>query len=291
MILVFGYFCGDNYGDEILASIVEKQYPGSKRLSRANSFWEHLSLIYKAEKIIAVGGLFQDLSGWLSPLYYSLVLFYAWMTRTEISILAQGIGPLSSPLSRITSYFALKLADNISVRDLASSDLLKELDLDHYYGSDLAWYLVEDYRKAKAQLKVNLPGIQNALVLALRKLVPFEDYKELLEQVLASDKKSPIMLLEMQEGDNDQVKELLAGRDYVEIKAADYKPEELIYILEQCADTIISMRLHALILAHIAGLKLQAISYDPKLEQLQLQIHRFELDELSLRARESLLSS
>ena len=291
MILVFGYFCGDNYVDEILAKIVEKQYPGSERLSRANSFWEHLSLIYKAEKIIAVGGLFQDLSGWMSPLYYSLVLFYAWMTRTEISILAQGIGPLSSPVSKITSYFALKLADNISVRDMASSDLLKSLDLDHYYGSDLAWHLVEDYRKAKPKLKIKIPQVKGALVLALRKLDPFEDYKDLLKQVLASDKKSPIILLEMQEGDNDQVKELLGMRKYTEIKAADYKPEELILILENCAETIISMRLHALILAHIAGLKLQAISYDPKLEQLQLQIHRFELDELSKRAKESLLSS
>ena len=151
--------------------------------------------------------------------------------------------------------------------------------------------MVEDYRKAKPKLKIKIPQVKGALVLALRKLDPFEDYKDLLKQVLASDKKSPIILLEMQEGDNDQVKELLGMRKYTEIKAADYKPEELILILENCAETIISMRLHALILAHIAGLKLQAISYDPKLEQLQLQIHRFELDELSKRAKESLLSS
>lgn len=288
MILVFGYLCGDNYGDEILASIVEKQYPDSVRLSKENSLWQHLKLIYKAEKIIAIGGLFQDLSSPLSPFYYSLVLFYSWLTRTEISILAQGIGPLSSPWSKLSSYFALRLATNISVRDLASSDLLQRLDLDHYYGSDLAWNLVEDYKKQKDTIEIDLPLAKNYLVLALRQLRPYEDYKELLEQVLASATELPVMLLEMQPGDNDQVKELLGDREFIEIKAHDYKPEQLIYLLAKSAKTIVSMRLHALILAHIAGLELKAISYDPKLEQLQLQIHRFELEELNRRAHECL---
>lgn len=287
MILVFGYFA-DNYGDELLALAVEKQYPGAVRLSKRDSLWQHLKLIYKAKKIIAVGGLFQDLSGPLSPFYYSTVLLLAWLTKTEISIVAQGIGPLSSPLAKLASYFALKLATTISVRDIASSELLKKLDLDHYYGSDLAWSLVEDYKKQKDKIELKLPEAKDHLVLALRRLEPFYDYKDLLGQVLESDTESPIMLLEMQPGDNDQAKELMGERKYIEIKANEYKPLELIYLLENSAKTIVSMRLHALILAHIAGLKLEAISYDPKLEQLQLQIHRFDLDELGKRANKCL---
>ena len=90
MFLLHGYLNHGNYGDELLAEIVERRlknhYPEAKfnRLSSKNSIFDHFKFIEAAEHFICLGGLFQDKTGILSPLYYFLTTYLAHLKGMKI---------------------------------------------------------------------------------------------------------------------------------------------------------------------------------------------------------------
>lgn len=288
MILICGYLNCGNYGDEILADIVEKKFGRheTQRLSKKTSLFEHLSLISKAKAIIGLGGMFQDTSSILSPIYYFLVIVLAKLSGAKVILTAQGIGPLYSPLSKILSYVSFRLADYVSVRDQASSELLNKIKIPHEYFSDLVWALAQTNRsvaKTGDSIAISLredPLKQNMSIIY-----------DLVLQILEEYPGAPILFISMQDSDiriHNELKSLIKNHMITEIKASDYQARELIEILETQCSSIISMRLHALILAHIAGLELRAISCDPKIDELQMQIHEYDLITLASRASSAL---
>ncbi len=291
MYLIFGYLGYGNYGDELLASIVETHLEENcPRLSRKNSIWQNLRLISQSKILIGVGGLFQDSSSLLSPWYYFLVILYAYLFNKRIVLVGQGIGPLHHPISKFIAYVSFKLADKVSVRDSSSSKLLSRLKIEHYYGSDLAWNLANDelFGFTEASLTVHKQGSKTLICLRESK-EPLENFLETLKELLLDCDSEPVFLI-MQESDELFTKkimeELQLSAEIIHTK--NYEPHALIRLLQDNFSTMISMRLHALILAHIAGLELRAIVCDPKLDELLLQIKEFDLMELSERATKCL---
>lgn len=289
MILIWGYLNFNNYGDELLADIIEKKLGAqeTQKLSKKNSLIEHLALVSKARTIIGFGGMFQDASSILSPIYYFLVITLAKLTGTKVILVAHGIGPLYSPSSKILSYIAFRLADYISVRDHSSSDLLHKLKIPHEYFSDLVWALVEDGSPRPC-------GARDDVVISLREDPRKHDMAiiyDLVLQMLEDYPGKPILFISMQDSDikiHKELKALIKNHTITEIKASDYQATELVDILRTQCSSIIAMRLHALILGHMAGLELRAISCDPKIEELQMQIHEYDLLTLNSRAEQAL---
>lgn len=284
--LIFGYQGYNNYGDELLASIVETHLGETcNRLSRKNSLLQHIKLIQEAHTLIGVGGLFQDLSSPLSPWYYLLVILYARISNKQIKLVGQGIGPLHSPLSKLATYISFKLADHISVRDQSSSELLHTLKIEHYYGSDLAWNLFNSERS----INNDQAKFKKTLICIREVNEPFEKIITAIKDLLPDCDSDPVFLI-MQNGDilfTEKVMEAMQVSAEI-INANDYEPQALIKLLEENFSVMISMRLHALILAHLAGLELRAIVCDPKLDEVLLQIKEYDLMKLRQRAESSL---
>ncbi len=284
MHLIFGYLGYGNYGDELLASIVESKLEANcPRLSRKNSFREHKELIANADTLIALGGMFQDLSSSTSPLYYFLVLAYAHLCGKRIVLLAQGIGPLHSPLNKLFSYIIFKIANQVSVRDAASSELLSKLKIKHEYQSDLAWSLANHLPEISSNSNTKFIITLRATKAAPKKIA------ESLKELLLDCDSEPVFLI-MQDTDEAFTREIMEQLQISAeiIRAKDYAPQALIKFLKTNFSTMISMRLHALILAHIADLELRAIVCDPKLDGLLEQIKQYDLLELAQRAEDSL---
>ncbi len=283
--LILGYLGFSNYGDELLASIVETHLgENCPRLSRKNSLWEHLRFISQSKVLIGVGGLFQDSSSRLSPWYYFLIILYAYLSNKRIVLLAQGIGPLRTPLNKFITYVSFKLANSVSVRDASSSKLLTQLKIKHHYGSDLAWSLANTAQHS------TLNAQRSKVIVSIRETKePIEKITNALKDLLLDCDSEPVFLI-MEDSDElftqKIMEELQLSAEIIYAKI--HNPDALIDLLRGNFTTMISMRLHALILAHIAGLELRAIVCDPKLDEVLLQIQEYELPELAQRAKESL---
>lgn len=312
MFLINGYLGYGNYGDELLASIVEKKvqkiYRAAefKRLSSKDSIFKHFDLIGKCKEFICVGGLFQDKTSIWNSFYYLLTIILAKFFNKRIRIIAQGIGPLNSKFAKLCTYLAFKTAHSVSVRDRKSSDLLKEWKVDHYLGSDLAWLV--DYREdkfsniSKAKIQNLFDGDENTNISSNKNLIAIslrshkqQDDKGLVDMIIDSLPKNygekPVLILQMQDEDSF-IHKLFNAHDFdkrksirpIVVKAKDFEPEELVYLLKNHCESLIGMRLHALILARIAGIEIMPIASDPKIVEFRDQIEMHSVEVLQEKA-------
>ena len=305
MYLLHGYLGYGNYGDELLAALVERQIhkldPKAEiaRLSSRNSWSEHLELISKCRELICLGGLFQDKSSTRSPLYYCATILLAKLLGKKVKILAQGIGPLSKKKSKFCTWLAYKLADKVSVRDENSKLILDRWGIDHYYGSDLAWLLVKSENKLSAEAKnkienlfFNSPANENKMLVISLRIEAGDFSGKLAERIIDKIAKefcigpdSKLMILQMQDQDRkvhdrfyDYTKKIYL------VEAKYFSPEEIIYILKNYGREMIAMRFHALVFAKIAGLEITAIASDPKIREFSQQIELYDSQALEERA-------
>ncbi len=304
MYLLHGYLGYGNYGDELLASLVEQQIrklePNAEvaRLSSRNSLTEHFKLISKCKELICIGGLFQDKSSDRSPIYYCTTVIVAKLLGKKVKILAQGIGPLSRTKSQFCTWLAYRLANKVSVRDLNSKSILDNWGIKHYYGSDLAWLLVDSEAKLSPEAKRRIDNVffnvnpeQKMLIISLRseagdfsgKLA--ERIVDKIAKEFCIEPDTSLMILQMQDQDRKVHDRFYnyTKKIYL-VEAKDFKPEEIIYILKNYGREIVGMRFHGLIFAKIAGLEITAIASDPKIREFTQQIESYDCNTLKDRA-------
>lgn len=147
-LLICGYYGFGNAGDEaVLAALVQQlrrrlpdaelcvlsaDPPATRALHgvQAVQRWS-VREVWRALRgcsllIQGGGGLIQDVTSKVSPLYYLGILHMARLRRVPSMIFAQGIGPLHTPLLQRLTSFELRRAAAICVRDQASADLLAQ---------------------------------------------------------------------------------------------------------------------------------------------------------------------
>lgn len=313
MYLINGYLGYGNYGDEVLADLVEAEIKKRNRsaqfgrISSKDSIFEHIKYLQEASELICVGGLFQDKSSLSNSFYYFMIIVMARIFNCRVRIIAQGIGPLNSFITKFFTYLAFKMADWVSVRDKSSSILLDEWQIEHYYGSDLAWLIDQDASKLspneKYEIEKIFKDIEQRLVgsdhsklvaISLRSNDRQDDLgliNKLIDHLPDGYNNAPILILQMQSCDyeihrlfNDtDLKRRHPGKYYL-IEASKFRPEALVYVLKKYCSTMIAMRLHALILARLADLDLVPIACDPKIVELKEQVELYNLATLQERA-------
>jgi polysaccharide pyruvyl transferase CsaB len=302
-VVISGYYGFDNLGDEaILEALVGKL---SKFIPRENIVvlsndpattasryevkavdrWK-LAEIYQILKkarlfISGGGGLFQDSSSINSVIYYGALIALAKVTGTKVCVLAQGIGPLKSPISQMVTKSSMSMAGLISVRDDSSLSQLKEWNIPSFKTADLVWCLnktplAPTIEKNWSQIIKEHKG-HKLVGLSLRNLAGFDD-ADLKALVLAMKQALPapslVVLLALQE---EQDLELLqefgklwqaqGGKSVIApVKASDKASQWLSLIGD--LDLVIGMRLHALILALKCLVPVLALAYDPKVAHL-----------------------
>ncbi len=163
LVVVSGYYGFDNLGDEAILEVIVRdlqqlvapdqivvlsQNPektsstyGVKSVDRWN-FGEIGSLFLNSRLFLSGGGgLYQDASSVKSVVYYTALAVLAYMRHVPQLVYAQGIGPLTSPISRLLTKVAMTSARAITVRDSSSQALLQSWNLKCTLTADPVWSL------------------------------------------------------------------------------------------------------------------------------------------------------
>lgn len=253
----------------------------------------------RADVLVSGGGsLLQDATSARSLLYYLAVMAVARARGAGVVWLAQGIGPVRRRWLRwLVGRFA-RWADAVTVRDEASRTALVAMGADRErirVTADAAWLLAGATRERE---KPGAAGEQGPRRQGMRLAVAWREWRgqavsseeagRALGRALAVAVRGPchVRVVALQPGRDVGACHVVAagvtrgwraeargGRDETDpeggleatAEVAPADPERAVRWLAQF-DAVIGVRLHALVLAALAGVPFVAVGYDPKVE-------------------------
>lgn len=286
-VLLCGYYGEHNLGDDALLQVllqqlgpnvrplitahdqaaVQAQAPGARCVDR-RSLFQVLWAINRVDTVVFGGGsLLQDSTSFNSLVYYLALLVIARCRGRQVLLWGQGLGPLRRPLSRWLVHAFLPLCTAASWRDQASLELAQRWApaLPMSMAPDPVWQMPRQPWIGGESIVVSwrpTPLLNRARWISLVRA---------LDQ-LASELEAPVVWLAFH---HHQDADLLPWLDRDGITPSSLRrrsrvvvPEslEVVTTTVQTARLVLPMRLHALILARLAGCPMAALSYDPKVE-------------------------
>ncbi|MFD2210118.1 polysaccharide pyruvyl transferase CsaB [Virgibacillus halophilus] len=290
-IVLSGYYGFDNDGDEaILYAIIQalKQFKPDARITvlsndpeatsksygvQAVNRWrprEIYAAIRQSNGLLSGGGsLLQDHTGIRSIPYYTGIMKVAQWLKKPVFVYAQGMGPIQRRHNQWIVKRVLNNASQVTVRDAASMNLLKQLGVsrpiqvvpDPVIGLDCTAFKNE-------WLEINQVA-SPIIAVSVRDWPAAMDFKKriaLCLDQLANDGNTIIFVPmhgKLDEAVSEQTATLMEQKSYLVPSSLSLK--EKISIIG-CADLLIGIRLHALIFSAITNTPFVAISYDPKVD-------------------------
>lgn len=288
-IVLLGYYGFGNLGDEaVCAGIIaalretlgapaitvlsgrpaesEQLHPGTTGADRWQ--WRTAAAALRNTDLFVLGGgsLLQDATSARSVVWYALMALLARRRARRVLWWGQGIGPLRTPLARRLVRLIARQADAITVRDMASGDLLKAI------GARGSIEVVADPAFILEPPVDVSAGADSSLLLALRSWKNNE-----LRQALGANGTlaaitdlagGKLTVFPMHLPDDAAFSRALLGEQSA--RFADWKNQTPVQALGAFVRTnlVIAMRLHALIFAARCATPFVAISYDPKVDAL-----------------------
>jgi polysaccharide pyruvyl transferase CsaB len=284
-VLFLGYFGYGNLGDEILLETLATglraedpdlrlgAYTGPEGLSPGASSMVHAMerssgpTMRRAPRLARVlcvgpGGIFQDSTSVASCAWYAAQVWRARRAGTAVVHVGQSLGPLKSLTGRLLTRWAMGPGDPVVLRDEPSLDVAAELGLDPVHAADVAW-MIEPTEQVGA-------NDRPAVALAPRRWDAGRTGQRWWAKLRSGLEAAGIETVWLAMAPDDarlaEDAERLMGREPVGLRAARDTAEAL-GILARCS-AVVGMRLHALILAAVAGAAPLGISYDPKVDGL-----------------------
>ncbi len=301
-ILISGYYGFNNIGDEsilmaVVSSLREKlndiditvlsQNPESTaakygvKSENRRSIVKVLKAVKGCDLLISGGGsLLQDVTSRKSILYY-LIMRAAKLMGKKFFIYSQGIGPIVSKFNSRMTARVLKKASGIVVRDMSSKELLVKIGVPESLvvvtadpvlrikkaglktGADI---LAEEGFKNNDGASVcglaikerNLDsGFMHEMCVSAERLIKERNCRIVLIPFHFSEDMPAIEMME-------QYLAQCGAADKVCAVKHKYLTEEMLSIIGNM-DTLVGVRLHALIHAAIMDVPMIGISYDPKI--------------------------
>ncbi|MCA9798529.1 MAG: polysaccharide pyruvyl transferase CsaB [Cyanobacteria bacterium HKST-UBA04] len=292
-ILIGGYYGFENFGDELIAQVIidhlrqygaepvllsaepqktARQY-GVEAVGRTDvkAIWHTMKHCHGF--IIGGGGLFQDKTGPLSPVYYGGLMMMATVARRPIAFFAQGVGPLKRLLSQWILGFVINRANLIVVRDRASQEYLKTCTKKGVYlMADPGW-LVGNLIPKTTDLTVPPKGIG----VSLR---PWPDLtSKAIGQVAETLMQIPgvqdhgVNLIDCHAGtDMAALARLEAHLKRLKVPYRWFHSHQVIEGI-LASELVVAMRFHALLVAAALSRPVVGLAYDPKVRYLMGQIN------------------
>ncbi len=242
---------------------------GTEAVPRTDA-WAVRRAIRSSEVVISGGGsLFQDATSWRSPLFYAGLHELSCAERKTLVVYAQGVGPLHRGLSRWATRRAMQRAARLTVRDPQSAQLLARLGVpgpievvcDPVFGVP-----VPEANGPSPWIGVSVrpwPTVS---------LGPLAEAVARAQEALGL----PVRVVCFHEALDRRVCEELARHLRAEDLVVVTAPTEAWRAF--CgACLVVAMRLHALLLATLAGAVPVGIAYDPKVQALADQLPGMEV--------------
>jgi polysaccharide pyruvyl transferase CsaB len=297
-VVISGYYGFDNLGDELILRVLVDELKAHKvnitvlsqnpkktaaeygvEAIKRTSFIDIVDAFTKANLFISGGGgLFQDVTGPLSAVYYGGLIHLARFFEVPVCFWAQGVGPLNRKFSRNMTASALKKCEVITVRDEKSAQLVESL-IRHRpeITADPVWLL--NARKKKMDLQKKQKYVKPSG--PWRVGISLRSWPELTEEGLhslarclhamasKSGRSVEYWLLPFQKAEDQQLLETLAGflRAAPDAKAILVPPDDVLKRIEEC-DVLFGMRFHSLILGLLSQVPVYGLIYDPKVATL-----------------------
>ncbi|MFN8614691.1 MAG: polysaccharide pyruvyl transferase CsaB [Vampirovibrionales bacterium] len=230
-----------------------------------------LSTLWVADGFITGGGgLFQDKTGWKSPLYYGGLMRLAKVLGCKTLAYGQGMGPLMTVLGKFFTTFGLNTSDAVVVRDAQSRQLAQTLTHQPVIETtDTVWTGFEGTNNPAPVVEK-----QYALGLSLRPWPSFtpERLQHLaysvgqgLQQVDPRQAIRVALLPCEPHTDEAMLREFqhLITHSHPNIQITLVKPADVESTIPQC-QTVMGMRYHAVVLAAKANIPVWGLVYDPK---------------------------
>jgi polysaccharide pyruvyl transferase CsaB len=287
--VISGYYGKGNGGDEALLVSLLQMLPqqvtplvlsanpsqtrdryGVESCYNRSSF-EILRALRQSDAFIWGGGsLMQDVTSFVSPLYYGGLMALAQQQGLKTIAWAQGIGPLQRPLTRWLTRQVLQGCTAVSVRDGASANLVGAWQISPLIAPDPVWALAA---KPVKELS-DLPGRKVAVNLRRHPLLTPQRLNNLTQALINFQKvtNTYILLVPFQASQDGEIAHTIASQlpgEHQIISLPD--PRELKGLFRGVEMTI-GMRLHSLIMAAAEGSRCFALSYDPKVSRLKEEI-------------------
>ena len=296
-----GYYGMGNAGDEALLMSLLQMLPESvepivlsgnpqatKKQYQVASYHRKstftiLEVLQKSDAFIWGGGsLMQDATSLASPVYYAGLMALAQQRGLKTIAWAQGIGPLNKSFTRWLTKQVLLGCDGISVRDTASAKLLTDWQIEPIVAPDPVWALRSD--TAPELEPTDKPRV--AIVLRSHPLLTPNRLQTLIKafQDFQAKTNTFLLLVPFQPAIDSAIATLVAAElmgEHQIITIDD--PRQLKGLFKEVKMTV-GMRLHSLIVAAASGCSCFALSYDPKVSQLMLELGLpgYELTDLPL---------
>ena len=107
---------------------------------------------------IGPGGIFQDATSLSSCAWYAFQTWRAAHRRARVVHVGQSLGPLNTPLGRGIARCALRMGQEIVLRDGPSVALAGDLGCEAHEGADLAWLLPTPDRRRESGGELACPA-------------------------------------------------------------------------------------------------------------------------------------
>ncbi len=283
-VLTCGYIGFGNLGDEAvhhgLVGVLRAQLPeqpirvmsGSPEQSQRSFGCEavprmQMRAVWQAMRssslfILGGGSLFQDVTSVRNSVYYGLMAMMARHAGCKVLWSGQGIGPIRREwLGRWIAALATQ-ADSVMLRDSESAQLLSTFGYQKaLVGADLAFLMPSEPAQAQSTLFGVAPRITPSLN---------DGFWQLLMQVLST--KLPEhgltpFYIAMQPNEDAPLCQRLHEQLPGELLTDALTASQLIEAFGRC-QSMLAVRLHAMILGASCGLPAVGIGYDPKVSAL-----------------------
>lgn len=310
--LVLGYFGFGNAGDDAigLASVrqlVKRSTPGQVIVTTGpEPVFEHDNVqtisysagsifrsVAKVDRVVMTGGTHFHTQGDSYDRvkvfsFYILAILWAKLWRTEVDLLAHGIGPIDGRFYRTLTTLVVMLVDNVSVRDERSREVVESLPspskISPVLGFDVAPLLDRVVRRDDPQSKSSSGELSTNLTIGVSLTPAYEKYydepkkdDEIVTAVADAihyvadehENVERVVVLVLHTGEfNDDVsmsQVLISELDEVstELRLYQNDPESFIRSMNG-VDRVIGMKYHSLVFAFLQAVPTLAISYHPK---------------------------
>jgi polysaccharide pyruvyl transferase WcaK-like protein len=303
--LLFGFYGGGNYGDELLMEVLAGllKNRGTKNVSIAYQHPENydtfhhdfeyplvnmhskpalLKAMFGKKHVVVGGGGLWGMDANLNVLLMSILLFLSRRVfGKKVYLLAIGYYNSSTTIGRLGAWFAGKAANAIIARDDETYANFSRINKHTYQDTDIAWYIdslnLDAYRADAEALDRQVTIKGKTLFITLRRFK--ENYKNHLAEVVAdsleqnSDRPIIIALMEPREVDPDGYALLEQWRStYKNVQILDFSfnPLALFLFFRQHHNQLVFIgpQFHAILSAHLTGVPYLPLAYDNKVNGL-----------------------
>lgn len=294
-----GYYGKGNGGDEALLASLLQMLPdrvtpvvlsgnpeqtrdryGVESCDRFSAFAVLQALRSSQVFIWGGGSLMQDVTSFISPLYYGGTMALAQQQGLTTIAWAQGIGPLKRRLTREVAKRVLQRCAAVSVRDRASAQWVADWNISPLLAPDPVWALEDK----PVQGLGNWPSPQIAITLRSHPQLTPQRLHGLTRAIIHLQKATDacILLVPFQLSQDLEIARAIAAQLPGIHQIVTIEDPRQLKGLYRGVEMAIGMRLHSLIMAASQECRCFALSYDPKVTQLmaELNLPGWELEQL-----------